>query len=400
MPGDVPELPIDAEALATAVKLTGLDASYLQPFDTADPFNDNLPLRGFLSQRPDHRYGGLAITHVGEVPAAQFIPATPKLRYPFGRDGSFHFPRVKRVHLYEKLDGTNVLAYRYADGHGKLRLTYKLRLSPVLRNSRFGPFLDMWREILARHPNISKLAEANACSISFEMYGKRNAHLILYENDLDAAVLFGVDAKFAIVAPCRLDLMGVPAAPLACELSADADPVAKYANVRAEMEQRNHATDDEKLIGTEGMVWYFEDPTGLITMWKCKPESVEEIHWAAGINKKAVIATCWNFLETADNLTYESLQPLLLEEYTQEDIEKFSTNIRQSIEAVKLEFEFREHVLAKYDALAAKGMSIHTDKGAVMRELSKQFERSEMKKVFSAISMRRKPPEGQRTIGK
>ena len=389
MPGAAPEIPIDAEGLATAVKLTGVDASYLQPFDVADPFNDNLPLRGFLSQRPDHRYGGLAITHVGGVPQAQFIPATPKLHYPFGRDGSFHFPRIKRVHLYEKLDGTNVLAYRYTDAEGKPRMTFKLRLSAVLRNSRFGPFLDMWREIMARHPNISKLAETNGCSISFEMYGKRNAHLILYENDLDAAVLFGVDAKSAIVAPCKLDLLGVPAAPLVCELSEGDDPVAKYAQVRAEMEQRNRPADDEKLTGVEGMVWYFEDPAGLLSMWKCKPESVEEIHWAVGINKKAVTATCWNFLETSDTLTYESLQPLLLEEYTPEDIEKFHGNIEQSIAAVKLEFEFREFVLAKYDALAARGMSIHTDKGAVMRELSKQFERSEMKKVFSAISSRR-----------
>ena len=390
MPDAAPEKPVDAVGLATAVKLTGVDASYLQPFDVADPFNENLPLRGFLSQRPDHRYGGLAITHVGGVPAEQFIPATPKLHYPFGKDGKFHFPRVQRIHVYEKFDGTNVLAYRYADGEGRLRLTYKLRLSPVLRNSRFGPFLDLWREILARHPNISKLAEANACSISLEMYGKRNAHLILYENDLDAAVLFGVDQKSAIVAPCRLALLGVPAAPLACELSAGDDPVAKYAEVRAAMEMRNRPAEDDKLTGTEGTVWYVEDPSGHLSMWKCKPESVEEIHWAVGINKKAVLATCWNFLETSDHLTYAALLPLLLEEYTPEDVEKYRGNIEQSIAAVQVEFEFREQVLAKYDALAAQGLSIHTDKGAVMRELSKQFERSEMKKVFSAISMRRK----------
>ena len=50
-------------------------------------------------------------------------------------------------------------------------------------------------------------------------------------------------------------------------------------------------------------------------MWKCKPESVEDIHWATGINKAAVIATCWNALETSDVLNYDVLLPLLLEEY-------------------------------------------------------------------------------------
>jgi len=65
------------------------------------------------------------------------------LHYPFGKDGFFHFLPIKSIHLYEKLDGTNVLAYRYRDGDGQWRLTYKLRLSPTLRNSRWGPFLHM-----------------------------------------------------------------------------------------------------------------------------------------------------------------------------------------------------------------------------------------------------------------
>jgi len=42
----------------------------------------------------------------------QVIYATPKLKYPFGKDCRFHFPPIRRAHLYEKLDGTNVLAYR------------------------------------------------------------------------------------------------------------------------------------------------------------------------------------------------------------------------------------------------------------------------------------------------
>ena len=145
---------IDAQALSVATQLIGLDEKWLQPFDVGDPFNDDLRLRGFLCQKPDHRYGALVITHVDDAETPQLILATPKLHYPFGKDGSFHFPPVKTIHLYEKLDGTNVLAYRYRDGNGQWRLTYKLRLSPTLRNSRWGPFLDMWRELLQSHPTI------------------------------------------------------------------------------------------------------------------------------------------------------------------------------------------------------------------------------------------------------
>jgi hypothetical protein len=57
------------------------------------------------------------------------------------------------------------------------------------------------------------------------------------------------------------------------------------------MEQQMKHRDDEKLVGIEGTVWYVDEPNGKVTMWKCKPESVEGIHWVAGINKKAVLAT-------------------------------------------------------------------------------------------------------------
>ena len=81
------------------------------------------------------------------------------------------------------------------------------------------------------------------------------------------------------------------------------------------MNKGNRPAADDRLSGTEGAVWYVTEPSGRVTMWKCKPESVEEIHWATGISKNAVIATCWNALETSDTLDYDVLLPLLLEEY-------------------------------------------------------------------------------------
>jgi len=373
---------VDEKSLAVAAAMIGLDAKWLQAFDVEDPFNDNLRLRGFLCQKPDHRYGALALTHVGETQAPQLILATPKLHYPFGKDGAFHFPPIKKISLYEKLDGTNVLAYRYHDGAGHWRLTYKLRLAPMLRNSKWGPFLDMWQELLRQHPIIPQLAEINDCHLSFEMYGGRNTHLIVYETELAVAALFGVRRDASIVPLFKLNLLGVPGAPLAGELIAGEDPVTKYAAIRAEMELRNRHTEDEKLVGTEGTVWYVEAPDGRVTMWKCKPESVEEIHWAAGINKKAVIATCWNLLETSDELNYETLLPLLLEEYQLREIEMFRPHIDNCLKQVNYEFEFKARVLAAYDQL---GQSIHDHKGDVMRALSPHFRREEMKKVYTML---------------
>jgi hypothetical protein len=372
----------DAHSLSVATQIIGLEAKWLQSFDVEDPFNDNLRLRGFLSQKPDHRYGALVITHVGEAEVPQLILATPKLHYPFGKDGKFHFPPVKKIYLYEKLDGTNVLAYRYRDGEGKWHLTYKLRLAPVLRNSRWGPFLDMWQELLKKHPTLPQLVETNDCHLSFEIYGSRNAHLILYDVDLAVAALFGVRRDASIVPLFKLDLLGVPGVPLVGELVAGEDPVAKYAEIRAEMEKRNRPTEDDKLVGIEGTVWYVEEPDGRVSMWKCKPESVEEIHWAVGINKKAVIATCWNFLETSDDLRYETLLPLLLEDYQLREIEAFRPHVENCIRDVLRDFELKERALAEYDKL---GISIHDDKAAVMRALSPHFRREEMKKIYTLI---------------
>ncbi|NUO79853.1 hypothetical protein HUU05_07235, partial [candidate division KSB1 bacterium] len=261
-------------------------------------------------------------------------------------------------------------------------LTYKLRLAPVLRNSKWGAFLDMWQELLKKHPTIPQLVEKNNCHLSFEMYGGRNTHLIVYEEELAVAALFGVRADASVVPPAQLDLLGVPSAALVGQLVAGEDPVAKYAEIRAEMEHRNHPTEEDKISGIEGTVWYVEEPNARVSMWKCKPESVEAIHWATGINKKAVLATCWNFLETADDLNYDTLLPLLLEEYQRDDIENFREHVEACISQVRYEFEFKERVLAAYDGL---GLSIHMDKAGVMRALSQHFQRPEMKKVFTLI---------------
>ena len=372
--------------LKQAAELLGVDAKFLQSFDAADPFNDGARLEGFLCQRPDHRYGALALLRVDGRPAPQRIFATPKLHYPFGKDGRFFFPPIQSAHLYEKLDGTNVLAYRYHDADGCGRLTYKLRLAPVLRNSKWGPFLDYWRELLARHPDLPGMVEANGCHVSFEMYGARNAHLIAYETDLAVAVLFGVrPADATVVGPFQLQTGSVPVAPRLGELRAGDDPVARFQSLRAEMEQRNRPAADDKLTGTEGAVWYVSEPSGRVTVWKCKPESVEAIHWATGINKVAIIATCWNALETADLLNYDVLLPLLLEEYQLDDIEKFRANIDDGIRQVNLEQEFRQQIRAAYEALKTQGLSLARDKAAVMRVLSGQFPRDRMGHVYTAL---------------
>jgi hypothetical protein len=148
------------------------------------------------------------------------------------------------------------------------------------------------------------------------------------------------------------------------------------------MEAEIEHLDEGKLKGSEGTVWYVTRPTGEVVLFKCKPESVEAIHWTAGISKASVMATCWNVFETQDTLTYESLEPLLLEEYSSDDIRRFRPYIDECIVEVNRRLAFQNYVLASYRAL---GITLDQDKAAVMRALSKEFDRSEMKRVFTVL---------------
>jgi hypothetical protein len=94
------------------------------------------------------------------------------------------------------------------------------------------------------------------------------------------------------------------------------------------------------------------------------------------------VATCWNLLETADTLSYESLLPLLLEEYSPGEIEKFRPNIDECIESVNAALRFRDLVLAAYREV---GISLREDKAGCMRALSKRFERGQMKRVYTVL---------------
>ena len=368
--------------VSKAMELLELAEKWLEPFDVTDPFS-KFRLEGYLSLKPDYRYGALALLKIGGKEAPQRILATPKLHYPFDRNGVFHFPSVKQIDIYEKLDGTNILAYQFKDAQDNWHVTYKLRLHPVLRNGKWGNFLDMWEEMLERYPRIPELPVLNRCSLSFELFGSRNSHLMLYDSPLDCALLFGVDAKGRYRSIDEIDCLGIPVPThLGC-LKAGDDPVAAYGRIREKLQSTIQTQDDEKLKGSEGAVWYVTTANMERVLFKCKPESVEAIHWKGGVNKTAVLATCWNLLETEDFLEYGKLERLLLEEYSQTEIDAFREHIDACIGDVSEELNFRSLVLEAYDKI---GIKLAEDKASVMRKLSTEFPRALMKKVFTLIS--------------
>lgn len=159
-----------------------------QLFGLNDPFNPNNFVEGFLCTRAANDYGSLMISKVNGTKCPQLIQGTPKLHYPFDKNGNWNFPSARKILVYEKLDGTNVVQYVYGDKK-QTYTSYKTRLRPFLSDGRFGDFFGMWQDMLKKYPNINKIAETGV-AYSFELYGYLNRHLIEYSVGLDCALLF------------------------------------------------------------------------------------------------------------------------------------------------------------------------------------------------------------------
>jgi len=365
-------------------------------FCEIDPFNPQNEVEGFISRKPNEYYGALIITKINDkdVPE-QLIMAAPKMHYPFDslQDGTrrYKFPTVKDIEIFEKVDGTSVVSYLYTDGVNEF-MTHKLRLRPFMANSRFGSFLDMWQEVAKKHyESIKQVMKKHNCNLAFELFGARNMHLIVYKNALDIALLFGVTNTGRILSPTDL-VMATKVGyiilgdlPLVSRMAViDKDYIWNYEETQRRLEMGlSKVEGEEHYTGIEGTVFYLHFPDSRCLQIKCKPASVEAIHFATGgLSKNTIIATCWNAYENVDVLTIEFVKQLLLEEYAADKIEANTELIQKCIALVTNEMEFRQKVLEEYRKL---GMNILLNKREVMRLLSTQFAKSQMKKVYSLV---------------
>ena len=358
-------------------------AKHLDPFDVEDPFNDGLRLEGHLCTKPDHRYGALVMDRVGGHPVRQqVIHCTPKLHYPFGRtpdeERKYHWPSmISRVFVYEKYDGTNVCGYTYRDHEGKNRRSFKTRLTPVLQESKWGDFLGMWREVCPRH---ELTGYPPLYSDSYEMFGARNPHTVVYKQSLEARHLFrvGADDGTLHLPPA----WSRHAARIVATASADNELRLLYDRLREEADAHN---SPEKAVN-EGYIFYVESgPYARLSQWKCKPESIEQLHWASDcIPDPVVQQTAWNTLESIGDreLTPEDVTKLLAEEFTEQQLFASHARIEKAVGAVVARLAWRGEVENVY---RATGVTAADSKGEVMRAMSHHFEKKRMRDVHSAL---------------
>jgi hypothetical protein len=378
--------------IQTAIDLLSCKENDLESFAVQDPFNPNF-LEGYICKIGDYRYGSLVILRVNNVDVSpQVIYCTPKLHYPFSTDDlgerKFHW-KLDVAYVYNKWDGTNVCAYSYEDDKGERCLTYKTRLTPVLRESKFGSFKNMWKEMIEKYNLISPIpcVLSGQYTLSFELYGYRNPILIQYDVGLDAVLLFGINqSNQQICIPQDFENQtNVPVNSIVHSISSKSDAIDFYEKLRIETKRTNAHNEDGSVVGTEGFVFYALDVDGY-KMWKCKPEDIEKVHWAnGGIDRNSILTTIWNSLENIDieNVTYDFISNLLREEFTLQQIERSKERIVHTIVDVQAAVAFRSKVM---EAFQLGNFAIpQTEKGPVMRFMSTHFDKKNMREVYNAL---------------
>jgi len=361
-------------------------------FAVEDLFNSPNTLEGFLCKRSDHRYGALVLTKVnGEEVPHQVVYGTPKQRYPFKmRRGERYYlwPKViLAVKTYEKLDGTNILAYSYQDAEGTRFTTFKTRLTPVVRNGVQANHRDLWKTLLKEQTGLLEASEkaSEEVSVAFEMYGYSNPLLIAYEKPLEAKVIFGVSRKDAsVLVP---DEMGEIPETVRVKLSgtfegSDPKALSDYFEKRQNQSEEKNHKKGEQIEGTEGEVFYLQEVDGW-HQYKCKAPSVESIHRLNGgeLSESVVYPTALNALESVEGiLTVEYVQNLLLEEFCEEIVERSLGLVRTIVNGLNEKHALIKKVKGLYET---SGMTYEKDgRGGLMRYFSQNLEKEEMKKVF------------------
>ena len=89
-------------------------------------------------------------------------------------------------------------------------------------------------------------------------------------------------------------------------------------------------------------------------------------------------------LETEDEINYEAVKLLLLEEFDEDKIIFAKDRINKIVEDINFEIKTREKIIEEYRAF---GVSIDEDKGTVMRHFSKLYNKKLMQRIYTTIVM-------------
>ncbi|KAL9653894.1 hypothetical protein ABK040_012953 [Willaertia magna] len=317
----------------------------MKPFDVCDPFHPQHQLiSGFIVKKDGPFGGSLYITHVNcqQLKTPQVVFGTPKLLYPYRKEsfkikektgqhpGKLEYSEniivtktnhpIKQFILANKWNGTNILFFKYFDANGKLFISAKTKGTPSISDSpQYGDFLGLTREALfgvnldipidLNNPPdclIDFIKREEVQSICFELCGKKEPHLVLYNFDICLKPLFLQHFTTGYIEPIVnkedtevYNLENMEQLTAICE---NRQIVDYEKNEKYRKEKNLSIRYEYEHFTTEGAVLYLisevpskdqQEPICCVSnrkLYKIKPKDIEEVHWEVfGEKQKSLI---------------------------------------------------------------------------------------------------------------
>ncbi|MEZ4714333.1 MAG: hypothetical protein R3A44_44545 [Caldilineaceae bacterium] len=376
------------------ISITGVNAKYWQPFAATSP--GGIHFSGHLCRHESDKLGMLAMTELNGEERLEFIYSMPKIHYPYLQEGD-KAPRIvisvpqnivdARFNI--KLDGTAIIFYALTDKTGAmLEILPRTRLQPILVPSRWGDWNALLNEALPDRTPVEQAIRAQKVTLVFEMWGYRNPHLVKYNTPLALTLHTAIRHRKPMSYRLLADLAkryGLPLVDSIAVMTPDADGLAQaYRRLQEEMEARNLAAGPDTFLEEGAILMLSTQETA--SYYKCKPPSVEEIHWAvgAGIGKANIEHALFKMLENGYDFTAGNVEDLKRELESDFDPEQVEFNA-ELIQRVYLEFTLEQQQRAWLrDLVEQSGLDV-TDLPNLMRHLSQHYSKNQMGWVYATV---------------
>ena len=376
------------------IAITEVSAKHWQPFDATSP--GGIPFAGYLCRQESDKLGMLAITRLGGQERLEFIPAMPKIHYPYiqDREGRLQVSIPVPINIVDarftvKLDGTAIIFYPLTDAQGQvLEVIARTRLLPVLAPSRWGDWLGLLADVLPNRAPVEAAVREQHVVLVFELWGHRNPHLVRYEQPLALTLHTAIRHRKPVSHQRLADIAQRYGLALAPTLEAAApDPAGlatAYRRWQARLEAENQAAGQDVFV-QEGAILVLST-VETATYWKCKPPSIEEIHWQAGqrISKEIVRQALLKLLENGYDFAagrVEDVQAALEGDFDPQQVAAEAELIGRTYLDFVIEIQRQAWLRSLVDS---SGLNPH-DLPALMRHLAPHYPRKEMGWVYATV---------------
>jgi hypothetical protein len=380
--------------LEQIVAITDVAARHWQPFEATSP--GGIRFAGHLCRQESDRLGTLAITSLDDQPRLEFIPAMPKIHYPYVQDREGHLQvsipvplNIVDARFTVKLDGTAIIFYPLtaADGH-ILEVVARTRLLPVLMPSRWGDWFGLLADALPDRSPVERAVREQHLVLAFELWGYRNPHLVRYAQPLGLTLHTAIRHRKPVSYRRLADLAqryGLDLVPTLEVAEPDAAGLAQaYRRWQAALEAENQAAGQDVFVQEGAVLMLSTAETA--AYWKCKPPSIEEIHWQADqhISKEVVRQALLKMLENGYDFASgraADVQTALESDYDPQQV----AGEAELIERMYLDFVVELQRQAWLRGLVdSSGVDPH-DLPAMMRYLAQHYGRKEMGWVYATV---------------